>query len=448
MSGPKRISGRSLIGQQGINLIEKRVLDLGWIWNPTSLDAGIDGVIEIRDPKTEEATNLILQVQSKATSGRWTREDDDSFEFLCDERDIQYWMRGNAPVLLVCSRPETDEAYWTVVKEQFSDPKRRKSRAARFDKEGNRLDDGCRERLLEVAMPSDAGVYLSPLPRPETLISNLLPIKRLPEKLWLAPTEFRVPRDLWVRLRELDEHPSGEWVLREKRLLTVHDLDRHPWNAVCDLAGAECFDATEWFESEDRDQFNDCVNLLRRCLGALLGGVEIDFDRDSHVHYFRARPDRSPREVPFRNRHQMSRRTVVQRYTKKDGTTGYHRHAGFSAEFRRFEERWYLEVLPTYHFTRDGREPYAWYEERLKGIKRLEKNEQVESQLRLIAWILTAEDRDREQLFHSEPYPYLGFDPPLEFELPVGVPDHIWLPPGNADLQDEDPLPLFDRGPA
>ncbi len=57
MAGPKKITGRNIIGQQGINLIEKRVLDLGWIWNPTTLDAGIDGVIEIRDPNTEEATN-------------------------------------------------------------------------------------------------------------------------------------------------------------------------------------------------------------------------------------------------------------------------------------------------------------------------------------------------------------------------------------------------------
>jgi hypothetical protein len=446
MAGPKKITRRTLIGQQGINLIEKRVLELGWIWNPATLDAGIDGVIEIRDPRTEEATNLLLQVQSKATGDRWTREDENSFEFLCDERDIDYWMRGNAPVLLVCSRPKTDEAYWAVVKEQFADPQRRKSRVARFDKKLNRLNSSGRERLLDLAMPSDAGVYLSPVPRPETLITNLLPIKRLPGKLWLAPTEFRVPRDLWGKLRELEKRPSGEWVLREKRILTVHELDEHPWREVCDVGGAESFDAAEWFESEDRDQYNDCVNLLRRCLRELLADLRIDFDRKSHVHYFRVRQNRKPRKVSFRNRRQMSERTVVKPYAKKDGTTAYHRHAGFSAEFRRFDGRWYLEVVPTYHFTRDGREPYAWYEERLKGIKRLEKNEQVESQLRLIAWLLTAEDRDRERLFPSGPYPFLAFDPPLEFELPVGVPDEAWLPSRTAEVEDEDPLPLFDWG--
>ncbi len=385
-------------------------------------------------------------MQSKATGERWTREDDESFEFLCDERDIDYWMRGNAPVLLVCSRPSSDEVYWVAVKDQFADPKRRKSRVARFDKKRNRLDADGREQLVNLVMPSDAGVYLSPVPRAETLISNLLPIRRLPRDLWVAPTEFRVPRDLWGKLRELEDRPSGEWVLREKRILTVHDLDTYPWREICDVGGAERFDAEEWFESDDPNRVNDCINLLRRCLRELLTDLRIGFDGKSRVHYFWARKDRKPRKVPFRNRRQMSERTVVKPYAKKDGTVGYHRHAGFSAEFRRFDDKWYLEVNPTYHFTRDGREPYAWYEERLKGIKRLEKNEQVESQLRLIAWLLTAEDRDREQLFHCEPYPFLAFEVPLEFELPVGVPDEAWLPSGAAELEDEDPLPLFDWG--
>ena len=41
---------------------------MGFLWNPTGLEAGIDGYIEIRDDATSEVTNCIIQVQSKATS--------------------------------------------------------------------------------------------------------------------------------------------------------------------------------------------------------------------------------------------------------------------------------------------------------------------------------------------------------------------------------------------
>ncbi len=49
----KKILRQDIIGQQGINLIEREVLGMGFLWHPTNLDAGIDGIIEIRDSTTE-----------------------------------------------------------------------------------------------------------------------------------------------------------------------------------------------------------------------------------------------------------------------------------------------------------------------------------------------------------------------------------------------------------
>ena len=72
----KTIGQRSLLGQQGINLIEKIVLEMGFAWHPTnqSLEVGLDGFIEIRDPTTGEAFNTVIFVQSKATEGEFTAE--------------------------------------------------------------------------------------------------------------------------------------------------------------------------------------------------------------------------------------------------------------------------------------------------------------------------------------------------------------------------------------
>ena len=57
----KKIHRSSVIGQQGVNLIEKVVLGTGYLWYPTGgMEAGIDGSIEIRDPETGEVTNSIV----------------------------------------------------------------------------------------------------------------------------------------------------------------------------------------------------------------------------------------------------------------------------------------------------------------------------------------------------------------------------------------------------
>lgn len=79
----KKITKSSIIGGRGVNLIEKVVLEMGCLWYPTGgVEAGIDGLIEIRDVVTGEVTNSILQVQSKATNGRFTAETATSFEYL------------------------------------------------------------------------------------------------------------------------------------------------------------------------------------------------------------------------------------------------------------------------------------------------------------------------------------------------------------------------------
>ena len=92
----KQIHGHSILAQQGVNLIATIVAEMGFMWTPTSgsSDAGIDGFIEIRNRGTGEATNLIVQAQTKATGREWENETAEGFWFRCDERDLDYCYRG------------------------------------------------------------------------------------------------------------------------------------------------------------------------------------------------------------------------------------------------------------------------------------------------------------------------------------------------------------------
>jgi len=95
----KKILPTSFTGHKGVLLIDSIVTNMGWLFMPTlaHTDGGVDGFIEIRRNETDELTNLILQVQSKATSKEWTAETEDSFEYRCTERDLAYWLQETRP---------------------------------------------------------------------------------------------------------------------------------------------------------------------------------------------------------------------------------------------------------------------------------------------------------------------------------------------------------------
>jgi hypothetical protein len=84
----KKVHVNSIIGEQGVNLIQRVVLGMGFVWYPTGgVEAGIDGIIEIRDPTTGEVSNSIVQVQSKATTKPFQSETETGFEFRrCEPR--------------------------------------------------------------------------------------------------------------------------------------------------------------------------------------------------------------------------------------------------------------------------------------------------------------------------------------------------------------------------
>ena len=220
----KTIGQRSLLGQQGINLIEKIVLDMGFAWHPTnqSLEVGLDGFIEIRNPKTGEAFNTVIFVQSKATEGDFIAETPSSFEFVCDERDINYWLKGNAPIILVRSRPKTNEAYWVSIKDYFHELSVRATKKIHFDKNVNRFDASSLERLVQLGIPQNSGIYLPAELKPERLYSNLLRVVNFPPKLHIADTDLRFDWQIRESFRKAGVRMGGEWFLKDKKVYSFY----------------------------------------------------------------------------------------------------------------------------------------------------------------------------------------------------------------------------------
>lgn len=425
----KKITNENLLGQRGINLIEECVLSMGFAWHPTNqaVEAGIDGHVELRNPDSEQALNLIVAIQSKARTDL-SGETADSFTFYCDQRDIDYWLQGNIPVLLVVSRPTTREAYWVNVKQYFADPKTRQAKKIVFKKTEDRFDASVRDKLFAIARPLDSGLYLAPLPRSEQLLPNLLPVVLPTANICFAKTTYRDSRDVTRVINAKNMYPGLDWILHGNQIVSFRPLDQTPWTLVCDPASVKYRPTTTLANSGDPDERYLFVRLLGRCLEAKCRDLDIRFDGHREIFFFEDTDRLSTKTITFKSTARQSYRTVFEAYRDKEtGKVRFCRHLAFEGHFRRLGTDWYLELTPTYRFTWDGRKPDRFADDRLKGIKRLERNRAVIGQLLTWIDILTQADND---LFRNN-YPHLTFTrPPLQ-TLDVGINDDVWI--GNED---------------
>lgn len=444
----KKISQADIIGQQGINLIEGIILDMGCLWHATGgVEAGTDGFIEIRDSVTGEVTNLIIPVQSKARQKNgFQAETEESFEWRCEPRDIDYWLQGNAPVILIVSRIDTKEAYWVSVKDYFKDLTRRQSHKIVFDKKKDRFDKNSKEALIKLAIPENSGIYLAPIPTSESLYSNLLKVSYFSEYIYIAKSKYQEPSTIYRKLERPNNKAPEEWKLKNGHLISFHDLSQERWQKVCDFKTVKALLASEWANSDDADIQRDFVWLLNRSLREKFK-ADIAYSKDKKCYYFRPTSDLSTRNLKYKSITNHTDRDVFKAYKKKKSDeVAFYRHSAFQGFFKRFDYNWYLEITPTYFFTSDGYRRSKYFDENLKGIKKLEKHSAVFGQL--IMWESFLEETQQIDMFNSK-YPFLEFGNLEIFKIDVGINDALWLKSedeedGNLLTQDViDDLPLF-----
>jgi hypothetical protein len=431
---PKKYTSQTLTGQKGINLIERVVLEMGFVWTPTNLDAGIDGIIEIRDTTSGEASNFIIQVQSKATEQDLFGNNGNSFDYVCDERDLDYWLKGNCPVILVRSNVAKNEAYWISIKDYFSDQQRRKTRKIVFEKSKHSFSQEARDTVATLAIPEESGFYLSPPPISEQIYSNLLPLVEFPEKIFEAKTKYRKNKEFWDALNQLEVKKgiNRSWVLHEGKIYSFNDLNKSPWINFISITKDEpvkTFPSTNWCESTDLDLKRLFVRLLNGSLETYAHHKGILHKKNEKIDLFYFRPTFDSSGLPATRRLEYNRlgrkshQNICNRYSRKSDPSiiSYYRHLSFEGQFVRFGMGWFLEITPTYFFTHDGFKLHTYYESKLKGKKGLDKAEIVFSETLFWADVLT---RGRKGLFDSE---ILAFGTLYNSEFSVGINDEVWL---------------------
>lgn len=228
----KRITDSQVLGELGETAIKKLVLEMRFIYDPRGrLEAGVDGIIELRDPKSGAPLGKLLGAQVKATeSGQYIRETDRSFEYLLKPDDLKYWRGSNIPVIIVVWRQSDGSAYWKDVTDCVKGEERR----LKFDKVADVFDTLCADSIGALTIDRHTpGVYLPPLNQGEEAIHQP-PAYQASRRNLSGLVAFRERTRRHTRTDEARQHPIrlGHpqaaicFVLRSKRLR--HACDRRP----------------------------------------------------------------------------------------------------------------------------------------------------------------------------------------------------------------------------
>jgi hypothetical protein len=424
----KQMPDNQISAQMGINLIEEVVLAMKFLWHPAgAFDAGIDGRIELRDTRLGYPLNRHVGVQSKAWA-RFTAETDDSFEFLCDTADIDYWLRSRDRVILVCSHPETREAWFVCVTDWFADAERRAARRVFFNKISDRFDSSRSAALLHLAERDEPLIVRLPPAPPEDLVSNLLPIVHCSDRIWAAPALVDDHEEAQRRYAAVGGSRASDYLLRDKQLYALRNPGESPLGHLCDVGRARSFPASRWSSAEDPALRRYWTELLRR---ALLQQTKhlLRWQPLNHLFYFPA-PD--PLDSVFVEGPNGPRQVIkVDRYFDKrcdEERLKYVRHHAFRPAFQAVDGTWCLAVEPDYLFTYDGERRNYRGDEYLAGIKRLDRNVAVLGQLRLWEHLLT-----RPPSLLRQETPLLTFGQLLSLSVGIGIDDAAWR---GADADD------------
>ncbi|MGA2496072.1 MAG: DUF4365 domain-containing protein [Roseiarcus sp.] len=440
----KRITDSQLLGELGETAIKKLVLEMQFIYDPRGrLEAGTDGIIELRDPRSGTPLGKLLGVQVKATKdGQYVRESDRSFEYLLRPDDLKYWRGSNIPVIIVVWREIDGSAYWKDV----TDCVRGEERRLKFSKEGDVFDARCVDRIGALTIDRRTpGVYLPPLNQGEEAIINLLRIK-LPDEVFLASSPFGSGRDA---IPELVKHDNTrfDWVIRKRRFVSFFDPKDYATRAIVDLDQVDAVDTKLFALNDDLDDTNDVIDLLRRTVERQTSG-QLSYLRKDRLFHFRATEINKSRSYRYvANVNETSARVVSAYANKKyPKGQGYVRHHAANFRFERLADEWFLVVDPTFYFTKDGFQPHRFPEALLAGKKRLERNAAVRGQVMMWQHLLVESGKSEAGLFDNDkPEPILGFEALPLIQLSQAVPESSWTrsDPRAKEMESRD---LFEEG--
>ncbi len=375
----KTVLPSKLIEWKGLDAIHSTVHEMNCIFREiTKDDFGIDGEIELTTQKSNgrgyETTGRIIKVQAKSGTSYVKQDSANSFTTPVNRSDLESWNRSNFPIILVIYNPTDDKLYWrhiqSYTKENpvaFQPPLK-----IEFQKPQDEFNIDCYQELCRLADFSPPRVDFS---KRERLFTNRLLVKKQPQILTCAPTEYKSGKDVRGKLRRKFIPP---FCIQSGHLFTLSDLRAQRCNLreFCDSTRISDVMARKWID--DTLLRNDYVYLLNQLLAIHSRRCGLKYNPVRKLDYF---PRENGTDTEFKRvwhnvrTDRESTRTVV-KYYDKYGSDRFWRHRAVDLRFKFVDKSLFLELVPRYLFTADGES--LWESEKIgpytTRIKAQERN--------------------------------------------------------------------------
>lgn len=311
--------------------------------------------------------------------------------------------------------------------------------------------------------PTPEGVEQSRLALPsgvETVQLNLVPIW-FPNRLYVAdfiePEPVRPPsssqrsrrpksrRELVVAaILDRGYFVPEDFEIRGDQIISFHDpSDRaSPLCPYVDVGTLLDDLPPKAYYSADGDQLNTFKSLLRRALQRQLRPEKVHWQRDYHLFFYG--PDRGfeDRIIGWRDE-RLSERTVFQRTMKsnKPDEVLTCKHLAFYVDFHLIDGSWFMAVMPTWYFSRDGHAPDHYGSKRISWLKKKENDQQVHTHFRFL-------NRRMQELQESSLFEkgaesaIIQIGEPVSFANHPYLPDSLWNPRDAATDESQGRLDL------
>jgi len=296
---------------------------------------------------------------------------------------------------------------------------------------------------------NNADQWKSKIVNSETLYSNLLEIT-FPKKLYIAILDFdrkeiiknsrhdsgtflkysasmrQIAREA---LNQAGYRFANDWVCHEKKLITFHNLNDsfNPLLEIIDESTIEEFDTEEFFLI-DSDHENVFKGLIHLCLQRFLYQKKVEWKHEDRIFVFMPENgELKKREINWHSKISAKRTVFEIYYKKKEEGISYCKHLAFKTFYQRYNDKWFIEIIPSWYITYDGYKKSWFGYEKIKWLKKIERNQNVFNHLKFIVHFLKEKKRQM-QLFETKPQPqgFLKFHELATFVGHPNIDDNDW----------------------
>ena len=188
-----------------------------------------------------------------------------------------------------------------------------------------------------------------------------------------------------------DKKFSNDWIVREKKIITFHDLRQSsiPLSYIVDVGTVEEFNSID-YSTLSLDYLNNIKSLVNKCLQKQLYYKGVSWQHESKSYIFNPIFEgQSKRQFEWHGKVDATRTVYEVKFKKtKPEEVLYHKHFAFKTRIHYLNDCFYLEINPDWFFSFNGYSTSYYNKDSVTYLKKTEHNNNVKQHFNFLIYFL------------------------------------------------------------